>query len=455
VQRENARMLPETRYATSGEISIAYQVVGEGPFDIVFIPGFVSNVELGWNIASRAALYRELASFSRLIIFDKRGTGMSDRVVGAPTLEARMDDIRAVMDAVGSSRAALIGFSEGVPLGIVFAATYPERTDALVLIGGFARILWAPDHPWGMTEEDYDREAEQDLKVLGTREEALASMGAIMDDEDEIRAFVDLYRQSITPAGMRGLSLINKEIDVRDILPSVQAPTLIVHGDRDHVPVEGGRWMARHIVGARMLELPGSRHVPVGEHLERSVGEIKSFLEGVWESDPRDVEPDRVLATVLFTDIVESSERAAELGDRAWRDLLERHHELVRRQLVRYRGREVDTAGDGFFASFDGPARGIRCACAILEQVRPLGLNVRAGLHTGECEVIDGKVAGIAVHTGARVASNAGPGEVFVSNTVKDLVAGSGIRFEDRGARELKGIPGVWHLFAVDTASLV
>jgi pimeloyl-ACP methyl ester carboxylesterase len=447
-------MQPETRYAMSGEISIAYQVVGEGPFDIVYIPGFVSNVELGWNIPSRAELYRRLASFSRLIIFDKRGTGMSDRVVGAPTLEARMDDVRAVMDAVGSSRAALIGWSEGVPLGIVFAATYPQRTDALVLIGGFARLLWAPDHPWGQSDEEYDRGAEQDLQVLATRDEALAAMRTIMDDEDEIRAFVDLYRQSVTPGGMRALSLINKEIDVRDVLPSVQAPTLIVHGERDHVPVEGGRWMADHIAGARMLELPGSRHVPTGKDLERTVNEIKSFLEGVWEGDLRNREPDRVLATVLFTDIVESSERAAELGDRVWRDLLERHHELVRCQLVRYRGREVDTAGDGFLASFDGPARGIRCACAIIEQVGALGLELRAGLHTGECEVIDGKVAGIAVHTGARVASSAGPGEVLVSSTVKDLVAGSGIRFEDRGARELKGIPGDWQLFAVDTASV-
>jgi pimeloyl-ACP methyl ester carboxylesterase len=448
-------MLPETRYATSGDISIAYQVVGEGPFDIVHIPGFVSNVELGWNIPSRAALYRELASFSRLIIFDKRGTGMSDRVVGAPTIEARMDDVRAVMDAVGSPRAALIGLSEGAPLGIVFAATYPERTDALVLIGGFARLMWAPDHPWGRTEEDYDREAEIDLQVLGTREAALASMRTIMDDEDEVRAFVDLYRQSITPGGMRGLHLINKEIDVRDVVPSVQAPTLVVHGERDHVPVEGGRWLADHITGARLLELPGARHLPLGEDLERTVTEIRSFLESAWQSGPRESEPDRVLATVLFTDIVESSERAVELGDRAWRDLLERHHELVRRQLVRYRGREVDTAGDGFFASFDGPARGIRCACAILEEVGPLGLKVRAGLHTGECEVIDGKVAGIAVHTGARVASSAGPGEVFVSSTVKDLVAGSGIRFEERGVRELKGIPGAWQLFAVESASVV
>jgi pimeloyl-ACP methyl ester carboxylesterase len=445
-------MLPETRYAMSGNISIAYQVVGEGPFDVVYIPGFVSNVELGWNIPSRAALQHDLASFSRLIIFDKRGTGMSDRDVGAPTLEERMDDIRAVMDAVGSSHAALIGFSEGVPLGIVFAATYPERTDALVLMGGFARLRWAPDYPWGMSEEESDRDLELDLQLLGTREEASASLRAIMDEE-EIPAFVDLYRQSVTPGGLRALSVINKEIDVRDVAPSVQAPTLIVHGERDHLPVEGARWLADHIAGARKVELPGSRHVPVGEGLERAVSEIKSFLEGVWESEPGHDEPDRVLATVLFTDIIASSERAAELGDRAWRELLEQHHELVRRQLVRYRGREVDTAGDGFFASFDGPARGIRCACAILDEVRTLGLDVRAGLHTGECEVIDGKVAGIAVHTGARVASSAGPGEVLVSRTVKDLVAGSGIRFEDRGARELKGIPGTWQLFAVETAS--
>ena len=447
-------MQPETRYATSGEISIAYQVAGDGPFDIVFIPGFVSNVELGWNIASRATLYGALASFSRLIIFDKRGTGMSDRVVGAPTLEARMDDIRAVMDAVGSPRSALIGLSEGAPLGIVFAATYPERTDALVLIGGFARQLWAPDHPWGQSDEEYDREAENLMQILGTREEALAALRTMMEDDEEGRAFADLYRQSITPGGMRALTLINKEIDVRNVLPSVQAPTLVVHGERDHIPVAGGRWMADHIAGARMLELPGARHMPTGKDLKRTVNEIKSFLESAWESGPREGEPDRVLATVLFTDIVQSSERAAELGDRAWRGLLEQHHELVRRQLLRYRGREVDTAGDGFFASFDGPARGIRCACAILEQVRPLGLNVRAGLHTGECEVIDGKVAGIAVHTGARVASCAGVGEVLVSRTVKDLVAGSGILFEDRGPRELKGIPGDWQLFAVDTASV-
>ncbi len=447
-------MQPETRYATSGEISIAYQVLGDGPFDIVFIPGFVSNVELGWNIASRATLYRALASFSRLIIFDKRGTGMSDRVVGAPTLETRMDDIRAVMDAVGSPRSALIGLSEGAPLGIVFAATYPERTDALVLIGGFARQLWAPDHPWGQSDDEYDRAAEIALQILGTREEALAALRTMMEDDEEGRAFADLYRQSITPGGMRALTLLNKEIDVRDVLPSVQAPTLVVHGERDHIPVEGGRWMADHIAGARMLELPGAPHMPMGKDLDRTVNEIKSFLESAWESGPRESEPDRVLATVLFTDIVQSSERAAELGDRAWRELLEQHHELVRRQLVRYRGREVDTAGDGFFASFDGPARGIRCACAILEQVRPLGLNVRAGLHTGECEVIDGKVAGIAVHTGARVASSAGVGEVLVSRTVKDLVAGSGILFEDRGPRELKGIPGDWQLFAVDTASV-
>jgi pimeloyl-ACP methyl ester carboxylesterase len=451
--RENPVMAPETRYATSGEVSIAYQVVGDGPFDIVFVPGFVSNVELGWNIPSRAALYDRLASFSRLIIFDKRGTGMSDPVVGAPTLETRMDDVRAVMDAVGSSEAAVIGLSEGAPLTMLFAATYPERTSAIVLIGGFARLLWAPDHPWGQTEEEYRQEAELDLQILGPREEAYRAMRAFMDDEDEVRSFVELYRQSTSPGAMRALHRMNKEIDVRDVVPAIRVPTLIVHGECDHVPVEGARWLAAQIPGARMLELPGARHIPLGEDLERSAAEIKTFLEGVREIGGRDSEPDRVLATVLFSDIVGSSELAAELGDRAWRKLLERHHELVRRELVHHRGREVDTAGDGFFASFDGPARGIRCACAIVDHVRSLGVELRLGLHTGECEVVDRKVAGIAVHIGARVASSAEAGEVLVSSTVKDLVAGSGIRFEDRGVRELKGIAGAWQLYAVDRSS--
>jgi pimeloyl-ACP methyl ester carboxylesterase len=447
-------MARDTCYATSGEVSIAYQVVGRGPFDIVFVPGFVSNVELGWNIPSRAALYERLASFSRLIIFDKRGTGMSDPVVGAPTLETRMDDVRAVMDAVGSSEAAVIGLSEGAPLTMLFAATYPERTSAIVLIGGFARLLWAPDHTWGQTEEEYRHEAELDLQMLGPREQAYRAMRAFMEDEDEVRSFVELYRQSTSPGAMRALHRMNKEIDVRGVVPAIQVPTLIVHGERDHVPVEGARWLATQIPGARLLELPGARHIPLGPDLERSAAEIKTFLEGVRETGGRDSEPDRVLATVLFSDIIGSSERAAELGDRAWRNLLERHHELVRRELVRHRGREVDTAGDGFFASFDGPARGIRCACAIVDRVSSLGVELRLGLHTGECEVVDGKVAGIAVHTGARVASSAEPGEVLVSRTVKDLVAGSGIRFEDRGFRELKGIPGSWQLYAVDRSSV-
>jgi pimeloyl-ACP methyl ester carboxylesterase len=446
-------MVQDTSYATSGGVSIAYQVVGGGPFDIVFVPGFVSNVELGWNIPSRAALYDRLASFSRLIIFDKRGTGMSDPVVGAPTLETRMDDVRAVMDAVGSSEAAVIGLSEGAPLTMLFAATYPERTSAIVLIGGFARVLWAPDHPWGQTEEEYRHEAELDLQILGPREEAYRAVRTFMADEAEVRNFVELCRQSTSPGAMRALHLMNKEIDVRDVVPAIQVPTLIVHGERDHVPVEGARWLAARIPGARLLELPGARHIPLGPDLERSAAEIKTFLEGVRDTG-RDREPERVLATVLFSDIVDSSETAAELGDRAWRKLLERHHELFRRELVRHRGREVDTAGDGFFASFDGPARGIRCACAIVDHVSSLGVELRLGLHTGECEVVDGKVAGIAVHTGARVASSAEPGEVLVSRTVKDLVAGSGIRFEDRGLRELKGIPGSWQLYAVDRSSV-
>jgi pimeloyl-ACP methyl ester carboxylesterase len=440
----------ETLYARSGDVSIAYQVVGDGPFDVVFVPGFFSHVEFGWQIGSRATLYRRLASFARLIIFDKRGTGMSDRAVGAPTLEARMDDVRAVMDAVGSSRAAVIGLSEGAPMSVVFAATYPERTIALVLIGGLARMLWAPDYPWGATPEQYERDTERSLEIFGPREDAHAVMRAIMDDEDEVRAFTEYYRQAASPGATRALSEMNKEIDVRDVLPAIRVPTLLVHGELDHVPIEGARWMADHIPGARLLEIPGSRHLPLGHDLETACAEIEAFLTSAWEAGRwASDEPETVLATVLFTDIVGSSGQAAALGDRAWSELLQRHHELVRRQLMRFRGREVDTAGDGFFASFDGPARAIHCACVITEEMPGLGLQVRAGVHTGECEVVDGKVAGIAVHTGARVASHAQPGEVLVSSTVKDLVAGSGIAFHDRGSRELKGIPGEWRLFAV------
>jgi pimeloyl-ACP methyl ester carboxylesterase len=441
--------IPETRYTMSGDVSIAYQVTGEGPFDVVYVPGFISNVERVWRVPTLAALYRHLASFSRLIIFDKRGTGMSDRVSNVATLETRMDDVRAVMDAVGSSRAAIFGGSEGAPMSILFAATYPERASALVLRGGFARSLWAPDYPWGWTHEQFRHELESDLLLFSDRASAERMISDVLGGQ-EARQLVDYFRSGGSPGVVKALYQMDAEIDVRHVLPAIRVPTLMMHGELDHIPIGGARWMAEQIPGARFLELAGARHIPMGETLKTANDEIERFLTGVWQSgESEEQEPDRILATVLFTDIVRSSEKAASVGDRAWRQLLERHHELVRRQLVRFRGNEVDTAGDGFVASFDGPARAIRCGCAIAEQVPELGLQVRVGLHTGECELVDGKVAGIAVHTGARVASHAKPNEVLVSSTVKDLVAGSGLTFNDRGMHDLKGITGEWRLFAV------
>ena len=445
-------MRPETSYARSGDLSIAYQVLGDGPFDLVYVPGFVSHVELRWTVPSFARGLEELAEFSRLILFDKRGTGMSDPVVGAPTLEARMDDLRAVMDAVGSRRAALLGVVEGAPMSVLFAATYPERTAALVLRNGFPRTMWAPDYPWGRTEEQYRRDTERELRVHGSRAEAERAIEELADwNRDDATAIVDYVRWCASPGTQEALARMNREIDVRHVLPSIRVPTLVLHGSLDPiVPVEAARWMTDRIPGARLVALPTASRLHFGRGTDAVNAEVRSFLTELHNSGVMaEAEPDRVLATVLFTDIVDASRKAAELGDRAWRGLLERHHSLVRQRLQRYRGVEVDTAGDGFLASFDGPARAISCASSVVEDVRELGIEVRAGLHTGECELVDGKVAGIAVHTGARVAALAGPGEVIVSSTVKDLVAGSGIAFADHGTHELKGVPGEWRLFAV------
>jgi pimeloyl-ACP methyl ester carboxylesterase len=450
-------MQPETRYARSGNVSVAYQVVGDGPFDLVYVPGFVSHVELRWTVPSFARGLYEVAAFSRLILFDKRGTGMSDRVSGAPTLEARMDDLRAVMDAAGSHRAAIFGVAEGAPMSLLFAATYPDRVAALVLRSPFPRTLWAPDYPWGHSEEEYRQQVERELRLYGPRAEAEAQVRGLTEWEDaDIPAIVDYLRWCASPGALEALAAMNREIDVRHVLPAIHVPTLILHGSLDAVvPAEAAQWMASRIPGARYVEVEGAGHLHFGKETGSINAEVRAFLEqlhgsGGWE----EAESDRVLATVLFTDIVQSSERLASLGDRAWRDLLEQHHALVRQELARHRGAEVDTAGDGFFASFDGPARAIRCASAIVDAMSDLDLQVRAGLHTGECEIVDGKVAGIAVHTGARVASHAEPGEVLVSSTVKDLVAGSGIAFADRGEHELKGVPGDWRLFAVDRVTV-
>jgi pimeloyl-ACP methyl ester carboxylesterase len=443
---------PETRYALSGDVHIAYQVVGEGPLDLVFVPGFVTHMELQWRLPGFDAFLRDLASFSRLIRFDKRGTGMSDPVNGAPSLETRMDDVRAVMDAVGSRRAAFYGLSEGAAMSILFAATYPERTAALVVRSCSPRTLWASDFPWGRTERAYQREIDQALQVFGPRADARDAMRAIgMQDDEEIDAFIDLVRFGTSPGMLEALYRMNKEIDIRDVLPTVRVPALVMHGSEDQiVPVEVGAYTARRMRSARFLEVPGVGHLALRAGAKSIQTEIERFLSDVWQTGGwEEGEPDRMLATVLFTDIAESTAKAIELGDRDWRALLERHNALVRRELLRFRGREVNTTGDGFLATFDGPARAIRCACAIVDGVRDLGLSIRAGLHTGECEVADGDVAGIAVHTGARVASHALADEVLVSSTVKDLVAGSGITFEERGVHELKGIPGEWRLFAV------
>ena len=445
----------ETRYARSGDVSIAYQVTGDGPFDVVFVPGFVSHVELSWDVPGMAAFNRRLASFCRLIRFDKRGTGMSDRVSGVPTLETRMDDVRAVMDATGCERAALVGVSEGGPMSILFTATYPERAWALALCGTFARMRWAADYPFGISDEEIRRDDEETKQGWETPEAAIAIARAVAPESshDELQAFATLLRQSASPGAVLALNHMNNEIDVRDVLPAIRVPTLVLNREGEHPFIrQGSAYLEQHIAGARHVELPGSSHAPFAGDSESYARAIEHFLQEVWaEEAAAEPEPDRVLATILFTDIVGSTAKAVELGDAGWRDLLEDHHATVRRLLLRYRGTELDTAGDGFFASFDGPARGIRCARAITESVRDLGIEVRAGLHTGECERVNSKVGGIAVHIGARVAAEAGPGEVIVSSTVKDLVAGSGIAFRDRGAAELKGVPGEWRLFEVES----
>jgi pimeloyl-ACP methyl ester carboxylesterase len=442
--------MPETRYARSGDVSIAYTVVGDGPFDLVYIQGFVSHVELAWRVPAYADFLNRLASFSRFIFLDKRGVGMSDRIEGAPSLETRIDDVRAVMDAAGSARAAIMGVSEGTPMSILFAATHPERVLALVLQAGAPRFTWAPDYPFAESREEAERELRHTVDSWGSQdflEEATALLAPSYDQESR-RAFAEYMRLSASPGAVAALERMNLDIDVRDVLPAVRAPTLVVTltGDSDEI-VQGSRYMAERIPGARLVEVEGQGHIPGPDSVDRFVAEIRSFLTAAI-SDEAPLPSDRQLATLLFTDIVDSTAHMARLGDAGWRRLIEGHHELVRRQLARGRGREVDTAGDGFFAAFDGPARAVRCAQAIAHGVQELGIDVRSGLHTGECELVDGKISGIAVHTGARVAAHAGPGEVLVSSTVKDLVAGSGLEFEDRGVHELKGIPGEWRLYA-------
>jgi class 3 adenylate cyclase len=440
----------ETRYAKSGDLRIAYQVHGDGPIDLVFAPGYLSHLEQNQWWPAYAAFFEKMASFSRLIVFDRRGTGLSDRILTLGSFEELMDDIGVVLDAVGSERAALFGGAEGGPMCILFAATFPERTSALVLGASYARRGWAPDHPWGIDEEAQQRILdgyEERWGRIGFGSRALAP--TLADDERFQVWYAQAQRFSGTPASAREWFRVTMDIDVRDVLPAIRVPTLVIHRSGDRViPVESGRYLAEHIPDAKYVEMPGHDHFPFVGDMDAIVDEIEEFLTG----SRRAREPDRVLATVLFTDIVGSTERATELGDRRWRELLDEHHRLVRAELERARGKEIRISGDGFLATFDGPARAIRCACAIRDAVRGLGLEVRAGLHTGEIELAETGVEGIAVHIGARIAALAGGGEVLVSSTVKDLVVGSGIEFADCDTHALKGVPGEWRVYAVTDA---
>jgi pimeloyl-ACP methyl ester carboxylesterase len=431
------------KYAKHDGVHLAYRVFGEGPRDMVLIPGTLSHVEVYWEFPLNEYLLKRFTSFARVIVFDKRGQGLSDRVA-EQTLEERIGDVRAVMDAAGSARATIYGWSEGGAMSLMFAATYPERTSALVLCGSYASSR--------LSQEEFERRMRHVEAHWG--EGVLVPINAPSRRNDEVflRYFSRLERASVSPGAIVALLRANYEIDVRHVLPSIHLPTLILHRVGDStVPVEAGRFLAKHIPRAKYVELPGEDHLLQAfdpETLDRLIDEIEEFITGA-RSGP---EPDRVLLTVLFTDIVGSTERAAAIGDRRWRELLDGYLGVARRELERLRGREVDVAGDGLFAVFDGPARAIRCAGAIRDAVPALGLEVRAGLHTGECELAGSKVSGIAVHTGARIVAAARPQEVLVSQTVRDLVAGSGIRFDDRGSHVLKGVPGEWRLFAVASA---
>jgi class 3 adenylate cyclase len=435
------------RYAKSGDLHIAYAVEGDGPIDLVWIPPWVSQVEYLWAEPSLERVMARLTQFARVITFDRRGSGLSDPFFGAPTLEDQMDDVLAVMDAAGSESAAICGTLEGGPMAALFAATHPDRTDALILYATFARATWAPDYEWAWSAEQRDEHMDELVAHWGEGLVASSVAPSQIADPGFMEWAGRLERLAASPSTIRRIFELIGEFDVRDVLPSIRVPTLVMHRAGDSfIKVEHSRYIASKVPGARYVELEGDENMFSVGDWEGLIGELEEFLTGT----RHEREPDRMLATVLFTDICDSTRRAAEMGDRGWRFLLERHDALFRQALDRHRGREVKRTGDGFLATFDGPARAIRCAASVAEAMGSLGLQIRAGLHTGELEVMDGDLGGLAVHIASRVMGAAGPNEVLVSGTVKDLVVGSGIDFEDRGERELRGVPGEWRLYAVN-----
>ncbi|MCZ6694175.1 MAG: adenylate/guanylate cyclase domain-containing protein [Bacteroidetes bacterium] len=440
-------MLPETKYTKSGDISIAYQVIGNGSMDLVLVPGWVSNIEIFWEDPSMVRFLKKLASFSRLILFDKRGTGLSDRATDSPTLEERMDDVRAVMDAVDSKRASLLGYSEGGSMVALFAATYPDRTTSIIMIGSFARRTKTTDFPIGVEPISYQNFIETIESEWGGPVGLETRAPSMVNDDQFKNWWARLLRMGATPATALAIIRMNAEIDIRNILTSIKVPALILHADEDPlIDVAQGVFLANHIPNSKLVTYRSEDHLPwVGGGSGIVLGEIEEFITGIRTK----VDIDRVLSTLMFTDIVDSTRIASELGDQKWGDLLQSHYSAIRHELSVYRGREIDTAGDGFFAAFDGPARALHCARAIRDSIKKLRLSLRIGMHTGECEVLGDDVVGIAVHIAARISSLAEPDQILVSRTVKDLVAGSGIEFEDFGAHRLKGVSEEWNIFVV------
>ena len=430
-------VIPETRYALSGEVNLAYQVMSDGPVDIIMVPGFISHIEFRHELPGYTAFLRRLSSFARVVAFDKRGQGLSDRVSDAPSLEQRMDDVRAIMDAIGSRRATLFGHSEGCAMSALFAATYPERVSRLILFGGY------------VTRRDLNiaEVLEQRVKFWGTGAMLKRVAPSLAADPAAVAQFAKFERLAASPGAVKAFTTLNSQIDVSFILPAVRVPTLVLHNQGDvQVPVEHGRELAACIPDAKLIEYPGCDHIFTTGDVEATLGDIEEFITGHRESSSHDFE--RVLATVLFTDIVDSTRSAATMGDQAWRRLLDNHDQLAIQTIEKHRGTLVKSTGDGILATFDGPGRAVRCALAFGAASKQIGLPLRAGLHTGEIEVRGRDIGGIAVHAAARVMAHSQPSEVLVSRVVTDLVAGAGLKFAERGSHELKGLPGRWDLFA-------